>query len=193
LGRRWTCLIFFILCSVSSFCILIVHETAEEENKGSIITGLAMVSKMAVGSARLVILTFTSELYPTVIRSLGYGASNTVSRVGGALAPVLLNMDTTEDVIRGYIVVGALTAAGGLACLLLRETKGQVLQDSIGSKVKDKPDDRIKAGWTSQSDVTESVAVEQGHDVKSVQTKTQEIPADCLSGSLADRTVSTRL
>ncbi|KAK7476017.1 hypothetical protein BaRGS_00032724 [Batillaria attramentaria] len=157
LGRRWTSLIFFFLCSVSSFGILIANKFAPEDTQGDITTGLAMVSKLSVGSAWLAVLTFTSELYPTVIRNLGYGASNTMSRVGGALAPVLLNMDTTEEVVRGYIVVGSLMAASGLACLLLRETKGQGLEDSIATKrVKDEEKDQVKAGWPSQSDVTGS-------------------------------------
>ncbi|XP_070192101.1 solute carrier family 22 member 13-like isoform X2 [Littorina saxatilis] len=154
LGRRWTCLIFFTLCSVSSFGILVVNETVSAGSKGVATTVLAMVSKLAVGAAWLGVLTFTSELYPTVIRNLGYGASNTVSRVGGALAPVLLNMDTTEEVVRGYIVVGSLMAASGAACLLLRETKGQALQDSISVKVNtDEVEDEKKADWGSNGDV----------------------------------------
>nr|KAG5691450.1 hypothetical protein BaRGS_017293 [Batillaria attramentaria] len=100
-----------------------------------------------------------STVFLTNSRNLGYGASNTMSRIGGALAPVLLNMDTTAEVVRGYIVVGFLMAASGLACLLLRETKGQGLQDTIATKrVKDEEKDQVKAGWPSQSDVTGHLA-----------------------------------
>ncbi|KAK7476018.1 hypothetical protein BaRGS_00032725 [Batillaria attramentaria] len=157
LGRRGTSLIFFILSLVSSFGILVANEFAPEDSRGDIATGLAMVSKLSVSAAWMAVVTLTSELYPTVIRNLGYGASNTMSRIGGALAPVLLNMDTTAEVVRGYIVVGFLMAASGLACLLLRETKGQGLQDTIATKrVKDEEKDQVKAGWPSQSDVTGS-------------------------------------
>ncbi|KAK7476015.1 hypothetical protein BaRGS_00032722 [Batillaria attramentaria] len=137
LGRRWTCFMFYVLCSVSSFGILIADQY-----------GMAMVSMLAVGTAWFAVLTFSSELYPTVIRNLGYGASNTVSRIGGALAPFLLNMDTSEDVVRGYIVVGVLMAVSGLACLLLRETKGQGLQDSMEIKAKVVEDKEVKAEKT---------------------------------------------
>nr|KAG5691451.1 hypothetical protein BaRGS_017294 [Batillaria attramentaria] len=56
--------------------------------------------------------------------------------------------DTSEDVVRGYIVVGVLMAVSGLACLLLRETKGQGLQDSMEIKAKVVEDKEVKAEKT---------------------------------------------
>ncbi|KAL8621782.1 hypothetical protein ACOMHN_016269 [Nucella lapillus] len=77
-------------------------------------------------------------------RNLGYGASSTVSRIGGALAPLLLNMDTEMEVVRAYIIMGSLMMAGGLGSMLLRETNGQILQDSIIVESKVEDNDKAK-------------------------------------------------
>ncbi|PVD37125.1 hypothetical protein C0Q70_04120 [Pomacea canaliculata] len=156
LGRRWTIFLFSLICSLSSFSILIVDLTVPKDKTAVITMGLAMVSKLAVGAARLSILTFTSEQYPTVIRNLGYGASNTISRVGGALAPVLLNMDTDKEVVRGYVVVGVLLAVSGFATLLLRETKGQALKDSLEVIAEESEKVERSSEGTNEGDRTSS-------------------------------------
>ena len=65
--------------------------------------------------------------------------------------------DTDEEVVRGYIVVGSLMAVGGLASLILRETKGQGLQDSLSVvKVNDQENGKVNAGFENDGSVKQT-------------------------------------
>ncbi|XP_076448618.1 solute carrier family 22 member 7-like [Babylonia areolata] len=130
-GRRWPAFSLYSLCALFSFAILVVDKTVAEDQQGTVTTALAICSKLCLGSVWMIAATFTSELYPTVIRSLGYGASNMIARVGGVLAPVVMIMDSEKDVVRAYVIVGTVMTISGVLTLFLRETKGQGLQDSI--------------------------------------------------------------
>ncbi|XP_076448619.1 solute carrier family 22 member 7-like [Babylonia areolata] len=145
LGRRWTGVMYFSLCALCCFGILIVNKTVGvDEHRGTIITVLAVGTVVSLGAAMLAVRVLTTEQYPTVIRNLGFGASNIVARVGAASAPVLLKMDTEQDVVRAYVIIGSLMVASGLGTLLLRETKGQSLQDTIATDIKDTEVGKVK-------------------------------------------------
>lgn len=50
-------------------------------------TTLAMIGKLGSAAAFAVIYVFSAELYPTVVRNAGMGASSCCARIGGILAP----------------------------------------------------------------------------------------------------------
>ncbi|KAK7090219.1 solute carrier family 22 member 16-like [Littorina saxatilis] len=137
IGRRWTSSLFFFLASLTGFGILIADRAAAEETRGTIISVVAICSKLFIAAAWTCMQTFTAELYPTVIRSLGLGAANTAARVGGILAPFVLEMDTPYDAVRCYIIVGSIMAISGLSVLLLGETKGKALADTLHQEQKE--------------------------------------------------------
>jgi hypothetical protein len=51
------------------------------------VTGLALVGKAAIVSCFCTIFIYSSELFPTVIRSVGVGSCTFFGRVGSLLAP----------------------------------------------------------------------------------------------------------
>ena len=53
-------------------------------------TGLALVGKAAVVSCFCCIFIYSSEIFPTVIRTVGVGACAFWGRVGSLLAPQIL-------------------------------------------------------------------------------------------------------
>jgi OCT family organic cation transporter-like MFS transporter 4/5 len=53
---------------------------------------LAMIGKLGAAAAFAVIYIFSAELYPTVVRNAGMGASSCCARVGGILAPYVADM-----------------------------------------------------------------------------------------------------
>lgn len=63
-----------------SYCILI-----SEFRAVSIL--LVMLGKFGITSAFSMVYVYTAELYPTVVRNMGVGASSMASRLGSILSP----------------------------------------------------------------------------------------------------------
>ena len=53
---------------------------------------LAMMGKLGIAGAFATLYIFSSEIFPTVVRNSGIGASSLCARVGGILAPYIANM-----------------------------------------------------------------------------------------------------
>ena len=53
---------------------------------------LALIGKLGPAGAFGVIYVFSAELYPTVLRNAGMGASSCVARFGGMAAPYVAKM-----------------------------------------------------------------------------------------------------
>ncbi|KAL4719754.1 hypothetical protein ACJJTC_013314 [Scirpophaga incertulas] len=95
---------------------------------------------LGVSCASIVATTiyiFTSELYPTVVRNMGMGASSTAMRIGSMLAPFISNLSVTVPWLP-TVIFGLAPILAAALCLLLPETKDTLLPDSIND-VKIKP------------------------------------------------------
>ncbi|OWF37781.1 Solute carrier family 22 member 5 [Mizuhopecten yessoensis] len=130
-GRRKPLTFYFLLAG--SCCILAgvipFAGTGDDISKAS--TSFAIIGRFGMGGVFSVILVYTSELYPTVIRSIGMGGCYFLTRVGGLLAPqILLLGDYTHKSVP-IIAFGALSVIGGFLTLILPETLGRKLPDSI--------------------------------------------------------------
>ena len=60
---------------------------------------LALVGKLGPAGAFGVIYVFSAELYPTVLRNAGMGASSCVARFGGMVAPYVAKMVITVKIL----------------------------------------------------------------------------------------------
>ncbi|XP_034836078.1 solute carrier family 22 member 6-A-like [Maniola hyperantus] len=76
------------------------------------------------------IYIYTSELFPTVVRNMGMGACSTSMRVGSMIAPFVADLSKTVPWMP-TVIFGLAPLAGALVCLLLPETKGTALPDSM--------------------------------------------------------------
>lgn len=90
--------------------------------------GTLGVSCAAIVAASIYV--YTSELYPTVVRNMGVGACSTSMRVGTMLAPFIANTVVSVSWLPTAIF-GIAALVAGLVCLILPETKGTTLPDSI--------------------------------------------------------------
>ena len=53
---------------------------------------LAMLGKIGAAAAYAVIYVWSAELYPTVVRNVGMGASSSCARIGGIMSPYIFDL-----------------------------------------------------------------------------------------------------
>ncbi|XP_046339725.2 solute carrier family 22 member 15-like [Haliotis rufescens] len=126
-GRKWTAFGFLLLAGFAMCGSLGVYLASD---RGIIVNVLALVGKFGIGGGWMVMYLFTNEIYPTVIRSLGFGVCQTASRIGGVVAPMLLLMDE-NNILVPFIVMGGMLMISCVCLVLLPETKDTPLQDSL--------------------------------------------------------------
>jgi len=60
---------------------------------------LAMLGKFGISAAFAIIYVWSAELFPTVVRNAGMGASSSFARVGGMVAPYIADLVMTLYII----------------------------------------------------------------------------------------------
>ncbi|KAH0629763.1 hypothetical protein JD844_012109 [Phrynosoma platyrhinos] len=98
---------------------------------------LVMIGKFGITASFSMVYVYTAELYPTVVRNMGVGASSMASRFGSAY-----------DRFLPYILMGSLTVLTGILTLFLPESYGIPLPDTIDQMLRIKG---IKYRNTSKS------------------------------------------
>ncbi|XP_033741881.1 organic cation transporter protein-like [Pecten maximus] len=116
-------------CACASTIIPILIDEIENQ---AIITALAMIGKFGATAAFSTIYFFSAELFPTVVRNAGMGASSCAGRIGGIVAPYI------ADSVRGMVgkvfplgIFGLLAITAGLSSLYLPETLNKPLPETI--------------------------------------------------------------
>lgn len=62
------------------------------QDKPVVTTVLALIGKMGLTAGFSTIYIYSAELFPTVVRNSGMGASSCMARVGGMLAPYVADL-----------------------------------------------------------------------------------------------------
>ncbi|KAI8504682.1 hypothetical protein Bbelb_178000 [Branchiostoma belcheri] len=115
-----------IACIITPF--LAPPFVAQNLNPISVTT--SMIGKFGITSAFTIIYIWTVEMYPTVVRNVGIGASSMWARVGGIISPFVQLSDQAWGPLP-YLIFGALSVVAGLAAMLLPETLGVPLPDTL--------------------------------------------------------------
>ncbi|XP_062570126.1 solute carrier family 22 member 4-like [Saccostrea cucullata] len=129
IGRRWTCFMLFMIAAVAGLIVAIL-QVVDVPEKAGLINGFALAAKLGVSAAWPALMTFTTELYPTVIRNISYGFLSSVSRVGAMVAPQLVHVNTTIPGLL-YFLFGGSMLLSAVISLLFPETRGKNLEDQI--------------------------------------------------------------
>ena len=74
-----------------------INFPAELVDTDALVIGFALVGKAAVVSCFCSIFIYSSEIFPTVIRTVGVGSCTFFGRVGALLAPQLLLLVNMYD------------------------------------------------------------------------------------------------
>nr|KAG5691666.1 hypothetical protein BaRGS_014121 [Batillaria attramentaria] len=128
-GRRYPTAILFFISAVGGLANIAIVLKVPEDSQGTAILVLCLIARVGLECAWAIVVTHTNELYPTSIRNLGYGAANTLTRVGGIIAPYVIDFEVIPIV--SYVVIGATMGLSGVAVLLLDDTKDKALPDTI--------------------------------------------------------------
>lgn len=135
--RRIPMLIFFViggLACITAGVIPFIWKVANMDEKARrqmTITGFAIVGKFGASGVFSLIFLYTSELYPTVIRNIGMGSCAFWARVGGVVAPQILALGDLSHKSISVIIIGVITLVASFLLLLLPETMGTKLPDTI--------------------------------------------------------------
>ncbi|XP_061184984.1 solute carrier family 22 member 4-like [Saccostrea echinata] len=129
IGRRWTCFMFYMVAAVGGIAVGTV-QVLNPTNSSTIINGCAMVAKLGVAAAWASLMTFTTETYPTVVRNIGYGCANSISRVGAMAAPQIVQLSKSVSGLM-YFLCGTLMFFSAISAALVPDTKGKVMENQI--------------------------------------------------------------
>ncbi|XP_070699277.1 organic cation/carnitine transporter 2-like [Pempheris klunzingeri] len=99
-------------------------------NMISLAITLEMMGKFSVTTAFAIVYAYTAELYPTTLRNTAVGTCSMVSRIGSIIAPYFIYL-RSYSISLPYILMGSLTVLAGLLSLLLPESYGMPLPDTI--------------------------------------------------------------
>ena len=92
---------------------------------------LGVFAKLGVAAAFNMIAAYVSEFMPTRQRSLAVGISQTAVRVGGAVSPFVVDLVSGLHETAPSAVFGAVALLASLAALLLPETAGQPMPETV--------------------------------------------------------------
>ncbi|CAN8002628.1 unnamed protein product [Ixodes hexagonus] len=92
---------------------------------------LGIGGKLLASTALTVTWMFAAEVFPTVLRTVGVGACLIGTRVGGALAPFIIELRLYTNEAVPLVILGGLFFLSAILVLLLPETFRVALPDTI--------------------------------------------------------------
>ncbi|XP_043076842.1 solute carrier family 22 member 5 [Puntigrus tetrazona] len=100
------------------------------ESLKTLALALEMAGKFGFTMSFAVVYIYTTELYPTVLRTLGLGLCSSAARIGSITAPYVIFLGTFNKYLP-YVLMGSLTIASSIANMFLPETFEKVLPETL--------------------------------------------------------------
>lgn len=152
LGRRKTQLILMGTACSGTF--------ASSLFTGSMQVFVSMFGRFGIAGSFNMIYLYTTELFPTIVRSACLGTCSLAARVGGICAPAIIYSQIIHPVLP-YIILSIAAASACAVTLTLPETQGMVIEESLaGAAQQDMGAGR--AHWTSAREVGFTRLVDRG-------------------------------
>ncbi|XP_071386138.1 solute carrier family 22 member 2-like [Centroberyx affinis] len=126
IGRRYPFAAANIVAGASCFITAFIPESMFWFK-----TVVACIGRLGITMAFEMVVFVNTELYPTFVRNLGVSVCSTLCDVGGIVAPFLLYRLAVIWLELPLIIFGSLAFVAGGLVLLLPETRGVPLPDTI--------------------------------------------------------------
>jgi putative MFS transporter len=119
LGRKW---VLAISTLGSSCCLYIFTVDTSSQAQWIVSCVFQFLGNCMWGT----LYTYTTEVYPTALRTIGFGFSASIGRVAGATAPVISGFLIEKDLYIALHVSSSILILTGLLMIFLPlETRGQ--------------------------------------------------------------------
>ncbi|XP_047493473.1 organic cation transporter protein-like [Penaeus chinensis] len=125
-GRRGPTVLCCLLCGLALFVL-----AAVPADYSWLIVTMALFGKMTITVAYQIAILYSSELFPTEVRSRGLGTCFMLSRIGSVCSPFITDFLGSLISWAPSVVFGAASLVMGLATVALPETLGMALPDTI--------------------------------------------------------------
>ncbi|XP_063591330.1 organic cation transporter protein-like [Penaeus indicus] len=159
-GRRGPTVLCCLLCGVALFVL-----AAVPADYSWLIVTMALIGKMTITVAYQIAILYSSELFPTEVRSRGIGTCFMMSRIGSICSPFITDFlvrhgNSNNKMYYHYaqgsliswapsVVFGAASLVIGLATVALPETLGMALPDTIAD-LEERGNGDAKRYWNSE-------------------------------------------
>ncbi|XP_054712610.1 organic cation transporter protein-like [Uloborus diversus] len=125
-GRRPVFAWLMVVCGAACVASIFVPQ-----NLSWLATTLHLFGKFCATGTLTILYLYTSELFPTVVRNVAVGTCSMLGRVGSIAAPFVRELGIATHPSVPNILYFVLAVSSGLSTLLLPETKGCKIPDSI--------------------------------------------------------------
>ena len=123
-GRRPTVCALFLLAGASILPVLAARDWRLRLTLG-------LLGKFAVTGAFGLLYVYTPEYVPTLLRTIGLAAASVNARLGSIVAPFIIDLASEAHPSAPTAVFGVLALLAGLGVLLLPETAGRRLPETV--------------------------------------------------------------
>ena len=98
--------------------------------QGTAKTVVALAGRFGIAASFNMIFLYTTELFPTVVRSAALGFCSLVARVSGIAAPQIIALQMFEPALP-FLIFGGFAVAACVMATALPETKGVTMEDTL--------------------------------------------------------------
>ena len=159
IGRRTTLMSLMGLSGLGAFI--------SGFSKGKQRIFFALVGRFGISGSFNVVYLYTTELFPTIVRSAALGSCSMIGRIGSISAPQVLFLRVISPELPS-IVLALFALLAVLTCTLVPETHGLVLEESLeGAELQalgEEVTQNLAIGSQSSNNFTQLIVVEDEDD-----------------------------